>query len=86
MMQSPVMVYLSCCNSKTSKNCPNDSALPAKMVARALDKKNFKQQMNYIVLVQIGNHFIQFVTTFLVRPSTMLPNQFCFSEHYNQQS
>ena len=25
---------------------------------------------NYIVLVQIGNHFIQFVMTFLVRPST----------------
>ena len=45
-------------------------ALPAKMAARALDKKHFKQQMNYIVLVQIGNHFIQFVMSFLVRPST----------------
>ena len=40
------------------------------MASRALDKKCFKQQMNYIVLVQIGNHFIQFVMTFLVRPST----------------
>ena len=45
-------------------------ALPDKMAARALDKKYFKQQMNYIVLVQIGNHFIQFVMSFLVRLST----------------
>ena len=45
-------------------------ALPAKIAARAQDKKNFKQQMNFIVLVQIGNHFIQFVVSFLVRPST----------------
>ena len=48
----------------------NDSALPAKLAARALDKKYSKQQVNSIVLVQIGNHFIQFVMTFLVRPST----------------
>ena len=41
-------------------------ALPAEMAARALDKKYFKQQMNYIVLVQIGNHLIQFVMSFLV--------------------
>ena len=40
------------------------------MAARALDIKYFQQQMNYIILVQIGNLFIQFVMTFLVRPST----------------
>ena len=51
-------------------------ALPAKMAARALDKKYFKQQMNYIVLVQIGNHFIQFVMSFLVRPSTKATKPF----------
>ena len=43
-------------------------ALPAKIAARTLDKKYFKQQMNYIVLIQIGNHLIQFVMSFLVRP------------------
>ena len=31
--------YLSYGNSSTSKNCLNDSALPANMAARALDKK-----------------------------------------------
>ena len=57
---------------KFYSNVPNKQkdALPAKMANRALDKKYFKQQMNYIVLVQIGNHFIQFVMSFLVRPST----------------
>ena len=40
------------------------------MATKALDKKYFKQQMNLIALVQIGNHLIQFVMTFLVRPST----------------
>ena len=45
-------------------------ALPVKMAAGVVDKKYFKQQMNYIVLVQIGNHFIQFVMSFLVRLST----------------
>ena len=51
-------------------NRQNDSALPAKMAAIALDEKYFKQQMNYIVLVQVVNHFKQFVMTLLVRPST----------------
>ena len=46
------------------------SPLLIKMATRALDNKYLKQQMNYIVLVQIGNHFIQFVMTFHVRPST----------------
>ena len=62
--------YLRCCNSQITKICPNISVLLAKMAVRALDKKYFKRQMNYIVLVQIGNHFIQFKMTFLIRPST----------------
>ena len=40
------------------------------MATRSLDKKYFKQQMNYIVLIPIGNHLLQFEMTFLVRPST----------------